>query len=548
MGKFLMFVLTASIWASWGLSAQNYYWVGFTNKANSPWSLQEPEAFLSQRAIDRRERQSIVVDSLDLPVNPSYVEGILHLGATLVHSSKWLNGITVKAASDDFEVEALKLHFVREVQLTKRSYETKSLNNKLKEPEAQGGLYDIDTNLYGASAGQVSQLNTHFFHNQGYKGHGLHIAVLDAGFYKTDEYLAFDSLWAGGHILGSKDFVGGSNVFDEHYHGMSVLSIMGGNIPGQLIGTAPKASYWLIRSEDVFSEFLIEEDNWVAAAEFADSVGADIINSSLGYFLFDDPGMNHTFEEMDGNTTRVTRAANIAGTRGMLVFSSSGNEGRNIDSWNHIIAPSDGDHVIGVGAVNSEGLAASFTSHGPAYGGGVKPNVAAVGWNTILQRQNGTIGPGNGTSFSSPVMAGAAACLWQANPQATSMDMKIAIEQSGHLYLQPDTLLGYGIPDLKLADKILKSKLPDKWENNTTWLAYTNPASDFIILQKKNNVSFDQVILSIFTTDGKLIWQEKRSDAAKIVVQNLQLLPRGLLLLQIISGDVAETVKIRRSP
>jgi serine protease AprX len=548
MGKFLMIVLTVSFWASSGLSAQNYYWIGFTNKANSPWSLQKPEAFLSQRAIERRERQSIVVDSLDLPVNPSYIEEVMQLGGTLVHSSKWMNGITVKAASDEFEADAIKLPFVREVQLTKRSYATKSLNNKFKEPEASGRLYDIDTNLYGASAAQVSQLNAQFFHKQGYKGQGIHIAVLDAGFYKTDEYLAFDSLWAGGQILGTRDFVGGSNVFQEHYHGMSVLSIMGGNIPGQLIGTAPKASYWLIRSEDVFSEFLIEEDNWVAAAEFADSVGADIINSSLGYFLFDDPGMNHTYDEMDGNTTRVTRAANIAATRGMLVFSSAGNEGRNSDTWRYIIAPSDGLHVIGVGAVNGEGHPAPFTSHGPAYGGDVKPNVAAVGWNTIIQRQNGTVGPGNGTSFSSPVMAGAAACLWQANPQAASMDIKDAIEQSAHLYLHPDTLLGYGIPDLRLADKIIKSRLPDKWENNSVWLVYPNPASDFIVLQKNSNISFEKIILSVYTTDGKLVWQEKRNDAAQIVVQNLQLLPQGLLLLQIISGDVAETVKIRRSP
>jgi len=548
MGKLFIFVFAITFLASSGLTAQNYYWVGFTNKANSPWSLQEPEAYLSQRAIERRERQLIAVDSLDLPVNPGYVAGILQLGATLVHTSKWMNGVTVKATGSEFESGASQLPFVREVQLTKRAFETKSIRNKFKEPESPDRLLDIDTNLYGASAAQVSQLNAHYLHNQDYKGQGIHIAVLDAGFYKADELQAFDSLWAGGQILGTRDFAGGNQVFQEHYHGMSVLSAMGGNIPGQLIGTAPKASYWLIRSEDVFSEFLIEEDNWVAAAEFADSVGADIINSSLGYFLFDDPGMDHSYSDMDGNTTRVTKGANIAATRGMLIFASAGNEGRNSETWRYIIAPSDGHHVIGVGAVNGEGIAAPFTSHGPASDGSVKPNVAAVGWNTIIQRQNGTVGPGNGTSFSSPVIAGAAACLWQANPQATSMDMKNAIEQSAHLYDQPDTLMGYGIPDLKLADKIIKSNLPEKWDKNSIWLAYPNPASDYIILQKSSSISKEKVILSFYTTDGKLIRQEKRSDAAKIVIQNLQELPMGLLLLQIISGDVAETVKIRRSP
>jgi serine protease AprX len=548
MGKLIMLVFVVIFWSSSGLTAQNYYWIGFTNKANSPWSLQNPEAYLSQRAIERRESQSISVDSLDLPVNTSYVAGVLQLGATLVHASKWMNGITVKASAADFETVAGQLPFVKEVQLTKRSFATKSVKNKFIEPEAPGRFFDIDINLYGASAAQVSQLNTHAFHKQGHRGEGIHIAVLDAGFYKADELQAFDSLWAGGQILGTRDFAGGSNVFQEHYHGMSVLSIMGGNIPGQLIGTAPKASYWLIRSEDVFSEFLIEEDNWVVAAEFADSVGADIINSSLGYFLFDDPEMNHTYADMDGNTTRVTRAANIAATRGMLVFSSAGNEGRNINAWRHIIAPSDGHYVIGVGAVNGEGIPAPFTSHGPASDGSVKPNVAAVGWNTIIQRQNGTIGPGNGTSFSSPVMAGAAACLWQANPQATSMEIKNAIEQSAHLYQHPDTLMGYGIPDLKLAERIITSNTPVIWDSKSVWLAYPNPANDYIILQKSSSMSFDRIILSFYTTDGKLLWQEKRNDAAKIVVQNLQSLPQGLLLLQIISGSVAETVKIRRSP
>jgi serine protease AprX len=548
MKKYVILVLLVMLNASSELLAQNYYWVGFFNKANSPWSLSEPEAYLSARALERREKQKIAIDSLDLPVNPFYISPVLQLGAEFIHSSRWLNGVTVKTWEQNFEADVMQLPFVREVQLTKRPIGTKSSSNKFHEPAAPDKNLRIDTLLYGASVHQVSQLNTQFLHNQDYKGQGVHIAVLDAGFYKVDEFPAFDSLWAGGQILGTKDFVGGNSVFNGHYHGMSVLSVMGGSIPGLLIGTAPKASYWLIRSEDVASEFLIEEDNWVVAAEFADSAGVDIINSSLGYHVFDDPKMNHSYADMDGKTTRVTRAANIAVTRGMLVFSSAGNEGRNTQTWKYLVAPSDGDYVIGVGAVNKEGVAAPFTSFGPASDGDVKPNVAAVGWNTIMQRSNGTVGTGNGTSFSSPVLAGAAACLWQANPGASSFEVKNAIEQSAHLYHNPDSLLGYGIPDLKIADRIMKSPLSLKVEKQSFWLVYPNPVSDYMVLQKSSNLTFNKVRLSFFSLDGKLLHEEVKHDGAKIMLQNLHTLPPGLLLLRIISGNMTETVKIRKSP
>ena len=548
MKKYLIPGLYLFLLTSFGLMAQNHYWVGFTDKASSPWSVDKPEAYLSERAIERRSRQSIAIDSLDLPVNPSYIAGVLQAGAIFVHSSKWMNGVTVLSDNENFEENVRKLPYVNEIQITKRSFSTKNSWSKFREPEAASQKLRIDTTLYGASSGQVSQLNAHYFHEQGYRGQGIHIAVLDAGFFKTDELPAFDSLWVGGQILGTKDFVGGSHIFEGHFHGMSVLSIMGGNIPGQLIGTAPEASYWLVRTEDVFSEFLIEEDNWIAGAEFADSVGVDIINSSLGYYNFDDPAMDHSYADLDGNTTRVTRAANIAVTRGMLVFSSAGNEGRNTDTWRYIIAPSDGDHVIGVGAVNTLGIAAPFTSHGPAADGDVKPNVAAVGWNTIIQRSNGTIGPGNGTSFSSPVMAGAAACLWQANPRATSFEIKKAIEESAHLYQNPDTLIGYGIPDLAFAGKILGTGSPDIPGKSLAWTAYPNPASDYLVLQKNNNKTYGHVLLSVYLPDGKLVRMEKKADAAKIMLDNLHTLPAGILLLRIISGDVAETVKIIRNP
>jgi len=544
--KFLVIFLSVFSWAP--VMGQSFFWVGFTDKKNTPYSLMFPEDYLSERAIERRLKQTIFIDSLDLPPNPEYIQQVLNLGASYVHSSKWLNGVTVFTEDKNFRTKALQLPFVKELVFTKPGSTRKSAVDKFADPMTPGETLKIDTLLYGSSVFQVGQLNGQFLHNQDFKGRDVQIAVLDAGFYRADRYSAFDSLWLNNRILGVKDFVEKDfNVFEMHYHGMSVLSIMGGNVPGKLIGTAPDASYWLLRSEDTGSEYLIEEDNWVVAAEYADSVGADIINSSLGYSEFNDPAMNHTYEDMDGKTTRVTRAANIAASRGMLVFSSAGNEGNNTNGWKYIIAPSDGDSVIAVGAVNREGVPAPFTSYGPASDNDIKPNVSAVGWNTALQLSNGTIGFGNGTSYSSPVIAGAAACLWQANPHAMAWQVKNAIEESAHLFSNPDSLLGYGIPDMKIADKILKSKLPDRYEDEGDWLVYPNPVDDYLVLQRKSNHVSDKLELAFYTADGRLIRKELKTDATKLLLNDLSLLPPGLLILQIVSDDAVQAVKIYKS-
>ncbi|MDD4144267.1 MAG: S8 family serine peptidase [Prolixibacteraceae bacterium] len=531
-----------------GAKAQLYYRVAFSDKKNTPWRLSDPNAYLSERALIRREKQNILIDSLDLPVDPVYIKKVTDLGCTLVHLSKWMNSVTVKAEDDDIMDNIKQLPFVREVELTKSYMINKRAGNKLTDPISPGKLLEIDTTLYGQSSGQVNQLNGQFLHNQGYRGEGIQIAILDAGFYKVDEYPAFDSLWTENRILGIKDFVDSSeDIFEMHYHGMSVLSIMAGNFPGKLVGTAPEASYLLIRSEDINTEFITEEDNWIAAAEYADSAGVDIINSSLGYFTFDDSNMNHTYADMDGNTTRVTKAANIAVSRGILVFASAGNEGRDNQGWKYIIAPSDGDSVIAVGAVNKEGVPAPFTSYGPASDGDIKPNVAAVGWNTVIQKHDGTIGTGNGTSYSSPVIAGITACLWEANPGATAWQVKKALEQSSHLYNNPDSLVGYGIPDMQIADYILKANVVKQWEYNTLWMVYPNPATDYIIMRKLSKEINKKIRISFYQTDGKLIWQEIRNDATKIMLQNLNILKPGFYLMQIVSENQVETIKIKKN-
>ena len=522
--------------------AQSYYWVGFTNKNNTAYSLSDPGKYLSERAIQRRVRQQIAIDSLDLPVNTNYIKGVTDLGVELVHSSKWLNGVTVKSTIDSFQYKVLLLPFVKEVQLTKRNV-TKSANNKW-DTEAELVSEPIDSSYYGPSVSQVSTLNGQFLHNRGYRGAGMQIAILDGGFLNVDIYPAFDSLRVNGQILGTKDFVDlQSNIYSTHYHGMSVLSCMGGNIPGQLIGTAPEASYWLLRSEDTGSEFLIEEDNWVAAAEFADSAGCDIINSSLGYTTFDDMEMNHTYEEMDGKTTRVTRGANIAAKRGMLVFVSAGNEGNNL--WKYISAPSDGAYVLGVGAMNKDTIAATFSSFGPAFGGQTKPNVSAIGWNTYMQLSNGTLGYASGTSFSSPVMAGMAACFWQSVPHVPAVEIKKTIEKFSHLYANPHSQLGFGVPDFEKAWWYYFPLGLAELKEKDNWLIYPNPVVGDLILQKKST-NTGKTDIAIFSTDGKILMQKSFSGENRIVIEEMNQLPVGLFILKISSEGEAESFKLSK--
>ncbi|MCF6358930.1 MAG: S8 family serine peptidase, partial [Draconibacterium sp.] len=403
----------------------------------------------------------------------------------------------------------------------------------------------IDTSLYGPSVYQTGLMNGQYLHNRGYNGQGMQIAIIDAGFLNADKYSAFDSLWANNQILGTKDFVNSDEDFySTHYHGMSVLSCIGGNVPGSLIGTARKASFWLIRSEDVTSEYLIEEDNWVAAAEFADSVGADIINSSLGYYEFDDSTMNHPYSDMDGKTTRVTRGANIAATRGMLVFASAGNEGNN--PWKHIIAPADGDNVIAVGAVDKDGTPAYFSSFGPAADGDIKPNVAAVGLNTYLQRSNGVLGFANGTSFSSPVMAGMAACLWQSLSYSDATDVKSAIEMSASQFEKPDSVLGYGIPDFRMAWLYLINQTVVQHSNKKHWLVYPNPVHDILTIQKNGVVKSEKIAIEIYSLEGRLLQKWTKSNSPKITLSNIGWLPQGMFLLKISSNEKFQTIKLNK--
>lgn len=541
--KKVLFFLGLFLFATEVLICQNEqpatYWIQLKDKNGTQFQINQPEKFLSARAILRRTRQHIAIDETDLPVSQTYLDTLKKQGLTIVHTSKWLNGVTVTTADTALIKKISALSFVSTIQLTKPATVLKSANQKFRI-EAESGLNPLE---YGSAYGQLSLLNGQNLHNSGFRGKGIQIAVLDAGFFNAKTIQAFDSLRNSGRLLGVRDFVNPmANIYQENYHGMSVLSCMAANIPGTIIGTAPDASYYLFRTEDAVTEYIVEEDNWVAGVELADSLGVDIINSSLGYYEFDDTLMNHTYADMNGSKTRVTRAANIAFDKGILVFSSAGNEGLN--QWKHIIAPADGTNTIGVAAVDNNGTRATFSSLGPAYGGAIKPNLAATGSGTLLINSSGNVGYANGTSFSSPVLAGMTACLKQAFPYATAKEIKYALEQSGSQFSKPDSLLGYGIPNFEKAEAYLRTNSTVSLNLTNKWEVSPNPFTNSIVIKNMGTTVNQKVEITLYNLQGICLHQASFSGNEIIRLSNLINLPEGILILKVNFDNHSEQFKL----
>ena len=480
------------------LVAQNRYWVSFTDK-NESIELYKPTDFLSTLSLERRANQNIEIQSNDYPVSPSYKNEIKQLGYSIYRESRWLNAVSIQVDEIDNLSTLKDLDFVKSVHKVKSYYReiTPTTENN----------FVLDDSDYGASFGQIAQLNGHLLHEQGYKGAGKTIAVIDASFYKVDTLDMFDSLWANNQILDTWDFVLNQPLDYTNdtigSHGTMVLSCMGGYMKDSLIGTAPKSSYLLYRTEDSSSEMLTEEDNWVVAAEQADAFGSDVINTSLGYSnLWDDLENTHTYADMDGNTTVITIAADIAASKGMLVVNSAGNSGTS--EWYFITAPADGDSVLTVGAIGADSLIASFSSHGPTADGRIKPNVVSQGIASVVCNLEGGIRTANGTSFSSPILAGMAASAWSALPAISSMDLYNLIQESAHLYPNGNNDYGYGIPNFSALLQYVK--LPESTSNTLSY--YPNPVTDFVVLDLSEFQQQEPITISIFNPIGQRVYSE----------------------------------------
>lgn len=519
------------------------YWIKLSDKNHNTFSVQNPQVFLSQEAIQRRLVQNIPIVENDLPVTQRYIDSILATGAKIHTRSKWLNAVTITTNDTAILKKVLNLPFVVNSQKVAKAKSDKKYSNNILLSDFQYSASKYAFN-YGPSYNQIQMLNGDVLHDLGYTGKGMIIAVIDAGFYRVDQLLAFIKLRDENRILSTWDFVDNEqNVYDDDTHGTSVLSTMAAFIPGLLIGTAPDASYILLRSEQAASELIIEEDNWIAAAEYADSAGADIINTSLGYSTFDDPSMDHTYADMDGNTTRITIAADIAASKGILVVNSAGNEGNS--SWKYITAPADGDSVLAVGAVDSNGIYVTFSSIGPSFDGRVKPNVAAQGRHVVVTTVGGDfpIQYVSGTSFASPILAGMAATLWSAHPEKKNMEIFNAIERSGNLYPDYNYFVGYGIPDFVYAHYILGGDKFTNIEDSEYPYIFPNPFSEQFNLTFFNNASIE-----IYDVLGRLIFTQTYNYPAgrnyTVRVPEVQTLQSGVYFMRIESSGKTYVRKI----
>ena len=539
----LLLIIPNTIYAQ---VAENSYRIFLTDKNHNEYSILNPQEFLSQKSIHRRLKHNIEIIENDLPLSTYYLDSLKKLGVTILRKSKWLNSAVIYTIDQNLLDTITSIEFIKSIQ--RANIELNTNRNKAFEIER---LYQDSVSGksldYGEATTQISIINGQTLHNAGYMGQNMTIAIIDAGFYNVDILPAFDSLWFNNQILGIKDFVDDDNyVYDASNHGMKVLSIIGGNIPGKIIGTAPKANFWLLRSEQTASENSIEEDNWVAAAEFADSVGSDIINSSLGYSEFDDTLQNHSYSDMDGNTTFITKAADIAASKGILIVNSAGNLGD--DPWKYISAPADADSILTVGAVDSFASLAYFSSLGPTSDGRIKPNVVAMGYNTAVQGNDGNIAYSNGTSFSTPIISGMAACLWQKYPELNNMEIIEKVQQSAHQYSHPDNKLGYGIPDFGKAAELDDINSISVINNEAFIKTYPNPFKDNLTIEIliKNKAFLNIELFSFSGIKIKEINTNIESYKTIIKLSNLEKNPTGIYILKIKIGNQYITKKISK--
>jgi len=521
--------------------AQEDAWVYFKDKPDAAYYMANPLEMLSQKALDRRTKQGIALDDKDVPIHPEYITTITNTGGvTVMAKSKWLNALHVRGSIATLR-SLEQLSFVFGVDFADNSLDTQgkpAKEKQLQKPQQQAekAQKPQENFNYGSSLNQIQMLNGHLLHEHDFTGTGMTIAVLDAGFPGVNTAQPFTRLYNNNLIMGGYNFVDRTNnVYTGGTHGTMVLSTMGGYTEGQLVGTAPNAAYYLFITEDVNSENPVEESYWVEAAETADSLGVDVINTSLGYFGYDNDNYSYTYEDVNGETAFITRGANVAFTRGMICVTSAGNSGAGSNP--NIGVPADAPNTLTVGAVDSARQYVGFSSIGPTYDMRVKPDVMAQGLSDVLSDTSGNIITASGTSFSSPVTAGLVACLWQALPDKTNAEILQLIRQSADRYNNPNVQYGYGIPDFW---KAIQTELSVSDSDKKTFLLYPNPAKNTVNIALPTG--FITAVITIYNSLGQVVFnRDINSGQPQFSVENLS---SGIYNYRLQSGTILQTGKL----
>ena len=525
--------------------------VYFRDKAGTPFSVAQPQAFLSARAIARRTRQGIAVLPRDLPVTPAYVAQIRAVTGQpqVLYTSRWFNAALVSCDSATL-ARIAGLPSVRIATTLNRTARPALADAPVKTPAAPAARTLAGRAFYGSAYAQNKQIGVPGMHEAGYRGEGMQIAVFDAGFPGANQISALQPLYLEQRLASTRNFVdGGTSVYQRGKHGTNTLSTMAANEPGFFVGSAPKATYRLFITEDDYSEHPVEEANWLAAAEYADSTGVDVISSSLGYTDFDKPSPSYTYADMNGRTAISSRAATVAARVGMLVVSAAGNEGTT--AWHYISAPADADSILTVGAVDSLGNHAAFSSYGPTADGRIKPTLSAMGKDAAVLDPSGTAFRGNGTSFACPLLAGMAAAFWQANPTLTAQQVIATLRGTATKATTPDNTLGYGLPDFGRAYNSLHP-------NSPLSVVAATPAEDLTLYPNPRGTGALMLVLPdalrgmplavrILDVRGAVVLRQQlaASSAAEVALRP-GALARGQYVCEVSAGAVRKTVRFQQ--
>jgi hypothetical protein len=497
-------VLLFLFFLSQNIFSQEDAWVYFVDKPDAQFYLNNPLEMLSQRALDRRTNQGIALDILDVPIHQPYVDQIIASPEIEVKAkSKWMNAVHVRGSISAIDALLTDFTFVDRIQFANRNL---NIAGRISQSNVTNAVVNKQLDVqesfaYGNSSNQIEMLNGHLLHQQSYTGSGKIIAVMDAGFPGVNTASSFQRLRDNNQILGGYNFVArNDNFYTANSHGTMVLSTMGGFVENQLVGTAPDASYYLFITEDGADENPVEESYWVEAAELADSLGVDIINTSLGYFTYNNPNYSYTYQDMNGVTSFISRGADIAFSRGMICVTSAGNSGNSVNP--NISTPADAIYTLTVGSVKFDETYSTFSSIGPTFDGRIKPDVMAQGQNPYYSTTSGSVAnSSSGTSFSGPIIAGMVASFWQAIPWATNQQVLDFVRQSADRFLNPTPQFGYGIPDFQQALNLAQLSV---FENDKTrFLLYPNPMKDNLFISFPNDLT--EIRVQFFNALGQKV-------------------------------------------